>query len=177
MKHGKFCLIMFFIVCLSCQNQMDLDKLAEVEEATDPEVLIDEEDGEPLTSLEGTKWKLVGRVEIGKGIIKEFKPKDCEECYTLAFDSDSTADSRSITDLRRLDLANLDPHVLWEDRMYYELYEKDGKWYEVGDFLLTVARTESYSATNEKLKLFHSGCFDKDAVIKLYYLLYKRIES
>ena len=163
---------MFFIVCLSCQNQMDGGKTSESEEIIEDDV--------QLTSLEGTRWKLEGLVEVGKGIIKEFEPEDCEECYTLTFDSDSTADSRSITDFQRIDLMNLvtsAKDVNWEMRLYYERYEKNGKVYDVEKFLLSIAITQSCFATNEELKLFHSGCFDKDLIHKNYYLLYKRINE
>jgi len=45
-------------------------------------------DGE--VSLKGTKWKLAGIVDTRTGDLKVLEPKDCEECYTLMFDTDST---------------------------------------------------------------------------------------
>ncbi|MCL2073502.1 MAG: hypothetical protein FWH18_06265 [Marinilabiliaceae bacterium] len=39
--------------------------------------------------LEKTKWKLVGIVDE-QGDMKILEPKDCDECYTLTFDSSST---------------------------------------------------------------------------------------
>jgi len=37
--------------------------------------------------LEGSKWKLVGIVDAETDDLKELEPKDCESCYTLAFDN------------------------------------------------------------------------------------------
>ena len=42
-------------------------------------------------SLKGTKWKLAGIVDTETGDLKELEPKDCDECYTFTFDTDSTA--------------------------------------------------------------------------------------
>lgn len=40
--------------------------------------------------LKGTHWKLVGIVNAQIGDTTELEPKDCAECYTLIFDTDST---------------------------------------------------------------------------------------
>ena len=42
------------------------------------------------TDLQGTKWKLIGIVDTQIGDLTELEPKDCDECYTLAFDTDDT---------------------------------------------------------------------------------------
>jgi hypothetical protein len=54
--------------------------------------------------LNGTKWKLAGSVNIETGILKEFEPKDCAECFTLAFDTDSTANGVSVLNGLRIHL-------------------------------------------------------------------------
>ena len=46
--------------------------------------------GEELSSLTGTKWKLLGIIDTRTGKLKVLKPKDCERCFKLAFDTDST---------------------------------------------------------------------------------------
>jgi len=38
-------------------------------------------------TLQGTKWKLAGIVDVQTGELKELEPKDCEKCYTLTFDT------------------------------------------------------------------------------------------
>ena len=40
-------------------------------------------------SLQGTKWKLAGIVDVQTGEMKELEPKDCVKCYTLTFDTDN----------------------------------------------------------------------------------------
>ena len=46
------------------------------------------------TNLQGTKWKLVGIGSLDKIALQELEPKDCAECYTLAFDTDDTFSGR-----------------------------------------------------------------------------------
>jgi len=38
-------------------------------------------------SLKGTKWKLVGIMDMLIGELTELEPEDCEDCYTIAFDN------------------------------------------------------------------------------------------
>jgi hypothetical protein len=45
---------------------------------------------DPSQSLESTKWKLASIVDTETGTLKELEPKDCEECYVLTFDTDSS---------------------------------------------------------------------------------------
>jgi len=40
-------------------------------------------------TLKGTKWKLVGIVDVQTDVLTELEPKDCEKCYTLTFDTDN----------------------------------------------------------------------------------------
>jgi len=74
-----FRLLVFLVVicsnCSSCTNESSKLK----------------EDSLQETNLQGTKWKLAGIVDVQTGDIKELDPKDCDECYTLTFDTDSTA--------------------------------------------------------------------------------------
>ena len=48
---------------------------------------LNNENDDHLTSLEGTKWKLAGIVNAKTGVLKILEPKNCENCYTLAFDN------------------------------------------------------------------------------------------
>ena len=41
-------------------------------------------------TLAGTKWKLVGFYDTETKTFKEAEPTDCESCYRLEFDTDST---------------------------------------------------------------------------------------
>jgi hypothetical protein len=46
--------------------------------------------------LTGTKWKLAALVDVQTGESIEPEPKDCKKCYTLEFDSDTTAIGKSV---------------------------------------------------------------------------------
>jgi hypothetical protein len=46
---------------------------------------------EETSSLQGTKWKLAGIVDVQTGVLTEIEPKDCGQCYTFVFNSDNTA--------------------------------------------------------------------------------------
>jgi hypothetical protein len=47
-------------------------------------------------SLKGTKWKLAGIYDTQTGALTELEPKDCAECYTLMFDTDSTLSGKGV---------------------------------------------------------------------------------
>jgi hypothetical protein len=49
----------------------------------------------PTQALKETSWKLVGIMDTQTGSLTELEPKDCEECYTLTFDTDTTFSSYS----------------------------------------------------------------------------------
>jgi hypothetical protein len=119
-------------------------------------------------SLKGTQWKLAGIVDTQTGDLTVLEPTDCEECYTLRFDTDFTAIVRSInTNTLILNLLELDPNKNLTDDLQLELYDKDGKYYSEGDtFRRAILTTASYSATSEELKLYYSPT-------KRKYLLFK----
>jgi hypothetical protein len=54
------------------------------------------EENNEINTLKGTKWKLAGIVDA-TGKLTELEPKDCEQCYTLEFDTDSTAWLQSVS--------------------------------------------------------------------------------
>jgi hypothetical protein len=101
MKISTLLSFIFFMVCLSCQNQTDtvkptdIEATIEVENTTDIEDAIEVENTIPQTSLKGTKWKLAGIVDTETGVLKVLEPEDCEKCYTLTFDTDTTVSTYS----------------------------------------------------------------------------------
>jgi len=48
-----------------------------------------------IPSLVNTKWKLVGIVDVKADDLTELEPKDCNECYTITFDTDNTFDGQT----------------------------------------------------------------------------------
>ena len=51
------------------------------------------------TSLKDTKWKLAGIVDVQTGVLAELEPTDCDECFTLTFDTDSTFSGRTVNNI------------------------------------------------------------------------------
>ena len=128
-------------------------------------------------ALEGTTWKTEGlyyywtQPGVEKSLYyKEFGPKDCEECYTLTFDTDHTAIAHSINVTLKLDLHNLNTNnFIGGGPLHCERYEKDGKEYcGSSDFREVIITAKSYSLTSGELMLFN----DKMST----YLLFKAIK-
>ena len=200
----KIIVFMFYMICLSCQNETDVDEPTDVEEPTEIEDPIENggpcERGDPIaiedlesTYLDGTKWKLVGIVNTETGYTEELEPRDCENCFTLTFDTDYTATVHCISrGTGKLDLRptsfNRCPYVMFTSVLITEIYKKDGEYYDVSVFEELFFRIESFTVTNDELKLFYSTPvyeFDeKGNVIALIaikdencFTLFKRIEE
>jgi hypothetical protein len=75
------------------------------ETTSDPELPIEQLSRFP--ALEGTRWKLAGIAEASTGKLRELEPKDCETCYTLTFDTDSTAEGRTASNDVAVNLGGL----------------------------------------------------------------------
>jgi len=50
-------------------------------------------------NLGGSKWKLIGIVDVQTGDLAELEPKDCDECYTIAFNTDNTFEGRTTSNI------------------------------------------------------------------------------
>ena len=108
---NKYVLIIFIFIIWSCKNQIDSDERTNgeptkevVEEQTEsedsmeveePTYVVSPTDIESSTNLASTKWKLAGLVDSETGELKVLEPKDCDDCYTLKFDTDTTAQGKS----------------------------------------------------------------------------------
>ena len=81
MKRNVFIasIAMMVLVCWSCQR-MDED----------------------LQTLKDTQWKLEGYADTQTGELKELEPRNCKECYTLTFDTDTTAYGHAMINLVNL---------------------------------------------------------------------------
>ena len=114
----------------------------------------------PPPSLEDTKWKFVGIVDVETGRIKELEPIDCEYCYTLTFYSDFHARVHNISsaygvfDLSPLSIFR-NPLILFEDNLRTELYNKDGQYYITNDFNDLLYHIRSYRVTEDELKIYY----------------------
>jgi hypothetical protein len=117
--------------------------------------------------LNGTQWQLAGSVNAETGILKEFEPKACADCFTLIFNSDHEASGRSVLSKTGIDLLDL--------RKYINTKESEASW--SGDTSLRIdgdhfrdimVSIESFTVTSEELKLYYNN--------KTEYLLFKRSE-
>lgn len=115
-------------------------------------------------ALANTKWKLVGIIDAETGKIKELKPKDCEECYTITFDTDTTAVGNSIINEVYLKILGTTTIVVGCGTMVFECDEDD----ICGLYCDALRTVESYIYSNNELIFF----FDNNRK----YLLYKQIE-
>lgn len=155
-----FLLLMVAGSFASCQNNDENNGVAEG-------VLFYRQDGTPI--LKNTKWKLVGVVEEKTGKLIKLEPKDCEECFTLVFDTDYTATVRSINvNTLKLDLLNLNPYINLDDSIWWELYDKDGNYYDSGNtFRRAILVAASYATTSNELKLYYTYDGEKYLLFKL----------
>ncbi len=122
-----------------------------------------EKDKVETTNLTGTQWKLAGIVNASTGEMQELEPKDCEKCFTLSFDTDSTLSGHSsendqfgkyIADYKTQNISITD---LWGT----ELIERgDGNL-----FLQTLISIQSFSSQSGDLRLYYND--------KQNYLLFK----
>jgi hypothetical protein len=181
----NFIFLLFIGICISCQSHSETDKVTEVLEE-----LINVEDSLPPTYLAGTKWKLVGIVSIETGDTTELVPKDCEYCYTLTFETDYTAIPYNVSrssifssDLK-LNLTpeslNRNPELRFDSFLRMEIYEKDGKYYEIESFRRALGHIESFTVANDELKFFYYPPTEKNCNFDYYfndkYSLFKRID-
>jgi hypothetical protein len=59
--------------------------------------------------LDSTQWQLVGSLDVATGELTTFRhPEECTDCYSLTFDTDSTATLRNSFQDYRIDLFHLD---------------------------------------------------------------------
>ena len=135
---------MLVLLCLSCQNK-DEGKLPDLDGnwKTDKDT--------PPQNLKGTNWKLVGALDTQENIFKELEPKDCEECYTLTFETNNIASGYSVSLIVYVDLSDFNK---------YEI--EDISEPSDGDiFRQIIVGITSYSVTSGELKIFsdiHKTC-------------------
>ncbi len=112
--------------------------------------------------LEGTKWKLIGFYDVEKNELREVEPKNCEKCFTLEFDTDSTAQGMSLLNYV---YCRLKPKlIMGKITKAYEI-TGDGTMYT--DTILP--KVENYSCKEDVLKFYYNN--------KKNYLLYVLIND
>lgn len=166
--------ILFFSV--SCHNQTSVI-YNNLEEPKNKEPNIENPVILESSNLSGTVWKLSGLISNNSEDKKTFGPEDCEDCYTLWFDTDFTATSISISKRIKLDLREDNRHVQATDFLVSEFYDKDFKEYwDSDEFVKTLQRIGSYSIVDDELKLFTYLLDEQGNWVISSFLLFYRID-
>jgi hypothetical protein len=124
----------------------------------------DNENENEIVSLKDTKWRMVGFVDTQTGKVTEAMPteSECDRCYTLTFDTDSTASGYAYINIIGL---YCKPAL----RMWIKTMADDR---EIGNLVLyykAMESVKSYAVENDVMKIFYND--DK------YYLLFKLIDK
>ncbi|MDR1372242.1 MAG: hypothetical protein LBJ17_03830 [Dysgonamonadaceae bacterium] len=155
MKTKILFLSAILLLSLGCDNNADL---SEGDNAANTEV-----NENPDISLADTQWKLSGIFDVQNNSLKVLNPTDCEECYTINFDTDSTATGKSSSNLVLVDLFGKGKLIGIATEMG-----------ETGDgylFCDAIGLVTSYSCNENELKFFYTENG------KEYYLLYVKKEN
>jgi hypothetical protein len=124
----------------------------------------EKENRNEIVSLKDTKWRMVGFVDTQTGKVTEAMPteSECDKCYTLTFDTDSTASGYSLANKIGLYLKP----VL---RMGIKTMVGDSHNGTAGMFYEAMESVKSYAVENDVMKIFYND--DK------HYLLFKLIDK
>ena len=132
-----------------------------------------------LTPLAGTQWELVGSVEVETGELTVYQyPEECIDCYSLDFDTDSTATFHGIIN-QRIDLFHLDTCMIlqFEDILFDPpLPPEKAVPRLIGGILLTIG---SYDVSEKELLLYYYFYFPYSNAIEpsLCYLFFIRKDN
>jgi len=102
-------------------------------------------------NLQGTKWKLIGIVDTQTDILKELEPKDCEECYSFTFDTDSTATGKSTSNILGVTLKPLVRIFLMTEAGGTDFYLEDAIL-----FRNAIETIISYERNKNELKFYYN---------------------
>jgi hypothetical protein len=168
MKKLSFILIVICLIGTACEEYEPI-----IEEIEETDTIV--------TNLVGTKWKLVGFVDVEADISKEPEPKDCGwwvagtyigerkiSCYYLEFTSDSTFFTFSSTN------QNLVGYSADYETNNFEVFGFGGtRMCEIGDGwlyynLFIYEQIQSFSLQNNELHLYYND--------KMNYLLFKLVK-
>jgi len=109
--------------------------------------------------LIGTQWKLVGIVDMETDSLEELEPKDCVDCYSLKFLTNTKAEGIAFREKIVLDLKLLGKYEITD----INRTDEDDRFVK----LLYCINTDSYSFTSIELKIINET--DK------FYLLFKKL--
>jgi len=136
-------LIVFAAFFMACEKQPILPPIEQ------PVITEPEPEPEPEFPLKGTKWKLAGIVDAQTGNLKVLEPQDCDRCYTLEFETDTSGVGGSVANWL---VVRLTPKVaIWCATHLYDTRE-DSRLFE--DF---IERLQYYEKRGDKLKFYDNN--------------------
>ena len=111
-----------------------------------------------IPPLNGTKWKLAGIADVETNTLTELEPQECKKCYTITFDTDTTASGYTACNEIYITL-NIDSIQIVGTKMY------------CGDttYYVAIRSVTSYIVMDGELKFFYNNGKN--------YLLYKPIND
>jgi hypothetical protein len=116
----------------------------------------------PENKIVGT-WKLEGIVNEKTGEMQVLEPKDCEECYTLKFETNTTGTGRSTTNQMWI---NLNKAIFMGNMTEINESTDDGHF-----FISILHSLISYEFNENTLKFYYQ--YENNT----YYLLYKKLQQ
>jgi hypothetical protein len=108
----------------------------------------EKEDQDTLTGLAGTKWKLEGLVNEQTSAMQVLEPTDCQQCYTLEFDTDTIGTGMTTTNQMYFNVNTLPPFIT----VMTEINEMndDGHF-----FVQILSYIRNFEHQNDTLKFFY----------------------
>ena len=113
--------------------------------------------------LTGSKWKLAAFVNVQTRESIEPEPRECSNCYTLEFDSDTTAIGRSVENVMHFIVAMSSIKIAMISEMW------DGENNNVNLLYEALQTLDTYEYCKDELKIY----YDK----KSKYLFYKQLQK
>ncbi|MDR0682998.1 MAG: hypothetical protein LBG15_14290 [Dysgonamonadaceae bacterium] len=119
--------------------------------------------GKENISLTGTKWKLAALVDVQTRESIEPEPKECNKCYTLEFDSDTTAIGQSVVNTLHFIVTRSNMNMSLMTEMW------DGDQGNVNLFYEALLTLDVYEYSKEELKIYYDE--------RKKYLLYEQVRD
>ncbi|MDR1371189.1 MAG: META domain-containing protein [Dysgonamonadaceae bacterium] len=127
-------------------------------------IILQNEENSVAGGLKGVSWKLDGFVDVATAKLTEAEPKNCKECYTLYFNTDSTfTGMSSVNEIYGEFIVNVSTSAI---RIVNLGGTKIGETPDGNKYMDCLEAVHSFSLTETELKLY---CNDGKE-----YLLYKK---
>jgi heat shock protein HslJ len=104
--------------------------------------------------LQGTTWKLVGFADVETGTLRKAVPEDCQRCYTITFDTDTTYSGEGCSNQMygkyKIDYETSQIQILCLGR------DKAASYFDEELLFETLRILQSFSLHEDELKLYYN---------------------